>query len=157
MNCTFTKYLYYVVFNVLSVHSDLISFSSELLYISITDKLCQYLIFIFFLSSFCFKDLLFSSELVYTNTATRACQYIFYFPANIFIRALRLFINAAWIYNIPYLPQFVNMFFTYFLHSFKANVYGPLYYLRSAFAQSSLNCWMPLSVSGCLNIFLRMP
>ena len=79
MNCTFTKYLYYVVFNVPSVRSDLTSFSSELLYISITDKLCQYLIFIFFLSSFCFKALFFSSELVYINTAARACQHIFLF------------------------------------------------------------------------------
>ena len=53
-------------------------FSSELLYISITDKLCQYLFFIF-LKFFSLKQSAFRSELVNINTAVSACQYIFYF------------------------------------------------------------------------------
>ena len=64
-------------------------FSSELLYISITDKLCQYLFFIF-LKFFSLKPSAFRSELININTATRACQHIFYFPQaslklNVFI------------------------------------------------------------------------
>ena len=53
-------------------------FSSELLYISITDKLCQYLFFIF-LKFFSLKQSAFRSELVNINTPIRACQHIFYF------------------------------------------------------------------------------
>ena len=53
-------------------------FSSELLYISITDKLCQYLFFIF-LKFFSLKPSAFRSELVNINIAVSACQYIFYF------------------------------------------------------------------------------
>ena len=64
-------------------------FSSELLYISITDKLCQYLFFIF-LKFFSLKPSAFRSELVNINTAVSACQHIFYFPQaslklNVFI------------------------------------------------------------------------
>ena len=64
-------------------------FSSELLYISITDKLCQYLFFIF-LKFFSWKPSAFRSELVDVNTLARACQHIFYFPQaslklNVFI------------------------------------------------------------------------
>ena len=64
-------------------------FSSELLYISITDKLCQYLFFIF-LKFFSLKQSAFRSELININTATRACQHIFYFSQaslklNVFI------------------------------------------------------------------------
>ena len=62
-------------------------FSSELLYISITDKLCQYL---FFIKFFSLKPSAFRSELVDINTLARACQHIFYFPQaslklNVFI------------------------------------------------------------------------
>ena len=62
-------------------------FSSELLYISITDKLCQYL---FFIKFFSLKPSAFRSELVNINTAVSACQHIFYFPQaslklNVFI------------------------------------------------------------------------
>ena len=53
-------------------------FSSELLYISITDKLCQYLFFIF-LKFISLKPSAFRSELVNINTAVSACQHIFYF------------------------------------------------------------------------------
>ena len=53
-------------------------FSSELLYISITDKLCQYLFFIF-LKFFSLKPSAFRSELININIAVSACQYIFYF------------------------------------------------------------------------------
>ena len=64
-------------------------FSSELLYISITDKLCQYLFFIF-LKFFSLKPSAFRSELININTAVSACQHIFYFPQtslklNVFI------------------------------------------------------------------------
>ena len=64
-------------------------FSSELLYISITDKLCQYLFFIF-LEFISWKSSAFRSELVNINTAVSACQHIFYFPQaslklNVFI------------------------------------------------------------------------
>ena len=64
-------------------------FSSELLYISITDKLCQYLFFIF-LKFFSLKPSAFRSELINTNTPVRACQHIFHFPQaslkpNVFI------------------------------------------------------------------------
>ena len=64
-------------------------FSSELLYISITDKLCQYLFFIF-LKFFSLKQSAFRSELININTLTWACQHIFYFPQaslkhNVFI------------------------------------------------------------------------
>ena len=68
-------------------------FSSELLYISITDKLCQYLFFIF-LKFFSLKLSAFRSELANINTAISACQHIFYFPQaslkhNVFIRMPR--------------------------------------------------------------------
>ena len=53
-------------------------FSNELLYISITNKLCQYLFFIF-LKFFSLKPSAFRSELININTPIRACQYIFYF------------------------------------------------------------------------------
>ena len=53
-------------------------FSSELLYISITDKLCQYLFFIF-LKFISWKLSAFRSELVNINTAVSACQYVFSF------------------------------------------------------------------------------
>ena len=52
-------------------------FSSELLYISITDKLCQYLFFIF-LKFFSLKPSAFRSELANINTAVSACQYFFH-------------------------------------------------------------------------------
>ena len=71
-------------------------FSSELLYISITVKLCQYLFFIF-LKFFSLKSSAFRSELVNINTAASACQHIFYFPQaslklNVFIWMPRGFI-----------------------------------------------------------------
>ena len=71
-------------------------FSSELLYISITDKLCQYLFFIF-LKFISLKPSAFRSELININTLTWACQHIFYFPQtfsklNVFIWMPRRFI-----------------------------------------------------------------
>ena len=58
-------------------------FSSELLYISITDKLCQYLFFIF-LKFFSLKPSAFRSELININTAVSACQYFsFIFRSNL--------------------------------------------------------------------------